>query len=56
VSLRGKVIKIGLADFGDFHPDNYRIGTELGQTLKLAPNHSLTITIRLNITITHSCA
>jgi len=56
VPLRGKVIKIGLADFGDFHPDNYRIGSELGQTLKLVSNHSLTITNRLKITITHSCA
>jgi hypothetical protein len=51
VTLGGKIIEEGLADFGDFHPQNYRIGTELGQTLKYAHPHSLTITNRLKIAL-----
>jgi hypothetical protein len=44
-------MKEGVANFGDFHPQNYRIGTELGQTLKYAHAHSLTITNRLKIAL-----
>ena len=51
MTLRSEIIKEGLADFGNFHPQNYRIGTELGQTLKFAHAHSLTITNRLKIVL-----
>ena len=56
MTLRGKKIEVGLANFRDFHPKNYRIGTELGQTLKLASDHSLTITNRLKTVTTYSRA
>lgn len=56
VTLGGEIIEVGLAYFRDFHPNNYRIGTELGQTLKLASDHSLTITNRLKTVTTYSRA
>jgi hypothetical protein len=33
VAFLGKEIQVSLADLGDFHGNNYRIGTSLGQTL-----------------------
>jgi hypothetical protein len=33
MTFASKEIKVSLADLGDFHSDNYRIGTQLGQTL-----------------------
>lgn len=56
VTLGGEIIEVGLAYIRDFHPNNYRIGTELGQTLKLASDHSLTITNRLKTVTTYSRA
>jgi len=56
VTFGGKIIKEGLADFGDFHLWNYRIGTELGQTLKDAHAHSLTITFQLKIDLYEKAA
>ena len=34
VALAGKEIQVGLANLGDFHVNNYRIGPNLGQTLE----------------------
>ncbi len=51
MTLGSKIIEEGLTDFGDFHPQNYRIGTELGQTLKDTHAHSLTITNRPKIAL-----
>ena len=56
MALGGKIIEEGLADFRDFHLKNYRIGTELGQTLKDAYDHSLTITNRLKIALYEKAA
>jgi len=39
----GKEIQVSLANLGDFHGDNYRIGTPLGQTLDRTPPSCLTI-------------
>lgn len=33
MSFAGKEIKVSLANLGDFHNNNYRIGNKLGQTL-----------------------
>jgi glycerol-3-phosphate dehydrogenase len=44
MAFGGKKIKVGLANFRDFHSRNYRIGTGLGQTLNDALDDSLTIT------------
>jgi len=56
VTLGSKIIEEGLANFRDFHASNYRIGTELGQTLKDAHAHSLTITNRLKIALYEKAA
>jgi hypothetical protein len=33
MAFLGKEIQVSLANLGDFHANNYRIGTSLGQTL-----------------------
>jgi hypothetical protein len=37
VAFLGKEIQVSLANLGNFHADNYRIGTWLGQTLDQNP-------------------
>ena len=34
MAFAGKEIQVGLANLGDFHVNNYRIGPNLGQTLE----------------------
>ena len=43
VALLGEEIQVRLANLGDFHGNNYRIGTCLGQTLDKIPLSWLTI-------------
>jgi len=37
MTFAGEEIQVGLANLGDFHVKNYRIGPNLGQTLDRGP-------------------
>jgi hypothetical protein len=43
MAILGKEIQVSLANLGDFHGGNYRIGTRLGQTLDKKMPTCLTI-------------